>query len=113
MKEIVKNVLNETIEYKKLRQAYVYFSNYIGTLEEVVKGNNIYLHESDDEYAKLWIRQSLECVVDWKFWEEFSELFLLERHEIQIVISKCIENTYQLNNIRTYRYPPPLLLEIP
>ena len=79
MKKIIKKALRETLEDKKLQMAHVYLSNYLGTLEEVVKDNgNIYLRESGDE---------------------FSEEFSLQESEVELLITKWVEDAYQLKGI--------------
>ena len=101
MKKIIKKALRETLEDKKLQMAHVYLSNYLGTLEEVVKDNgNIYLRESGDNYAKVCIlKKHSECWVSELFWDEFSEEFSLQESEVELLITKWVEDAYQLKGI--------------
>jgi len=104
MKDIIKRVLTETIEDKKLQMAYVYLGNYMNTLEEVVKDNgDILLRDSGDGFFKVLIeKKPSKCWVIYSFWKEFSELFSLQRNEIKSLITIWVENTYQLKDIYTF-----------
>ena len=96
MKKIIKKVLKETLNDKNLQIAYVYFSNYMSTLEEVVKDNgDIYLREYGDIYAKARIQKSdLEFRLVWPLWDDLSELFFLKESDIRLIIKKWVENNY-------------------
>ena len=107
MKKIIKKVIKETLEDKRLQMAYVYFSNYMDSLEEVVvvEYGDIYLRESGDRYAKVWIRDNvLQCWVNYNFWKEFSDKFSLEGHEVESLITYWVEKTYQLKYVITLPY---------
>ena len=95
--------MKKTIEDKKLIAINTYLDLFLSTLEEVVKDNgDIYLRESGDIYAKVWIqKKSSQCWVDWEFWRDFSELFSLEFSETQSFITRWVEDTYQLKGIYT------------
>ena len=95
--------MKKTIEEKKLIAINTYLNLFLGDLEEVVKDNgDIYLRESGDEYAKVWIKKkSSECWVDKSFWDEFSELFSLQYGEVKSIITRWVEDTYQLKGIYT------------
>ena len=104
MKKIIKKVLIETLEDKKLQMAYVYLSNYLNSLEEFVDKKNdiIYLHEHGDEYAKVCIdKKYSECLVRWLFWDKFSKEFSLQGSEVELLINIWVENTYKLKGINT------------
>ena len=102
----MKKQLKESDEDKKLIAANIYFNLYMDTLEEVVKDNgDIYLRESGDRYAKIWIQKKRsKCWVYYGFWEEFSELFSLKYHEVQSIITRWVEDNYRLNGIDTSRF---------
>ena len=105
MKDIIKKVLNETLDDKNLQMAYVYLSNYMGTLEEIVDEDDvrIYLHEYGDKYAKVCITKNVSnCWVSWQFWKEFSKEFSLEYSEFDLLITRWVENTYELKDINTF-----------
>ena len=101
MKKLIKNVLMETIENKKLQMAYVYLSNYMDSLEKFVdKGGGISFREWDNDYYNntiVWVdKKSSTCWFAWPFLKEFSEKFSLELNECKSVIIKWVENTYKL-----------------
>ena len=97
--------MKKTIENKKLIAINTYLNLFLGELEEVVKDNgDIYLRESGDKYAKVWIQKKLsECRIHYYFWDEFSELFSLQYGETESFITKWVEDTYQLKRIYTIR----------
>ena len=103
MKDIIKRVLTETIEDKKLQMAYVYFSNYMNTLEEVVKDNgDILLRDSGDGFFKVLINKKLSrCFVSVSFWNQFSKKFSLEYNELQSIITRWVKDAYQFKRINT------------
>ena len=103
MKKIIKKVLMENLEDKKLQMAYVYLSNYLNSLEEVIKDNGrIYLRESGDRYGMVLIWKKLsKCWVDRDFWDKFSEEFSLQDNEVQSIITRWVEDTYKLKGIDT------------
>jgi len=109
MKKIVKRVLMETLTDKKLRQAYVYLSNYMGTLNDIVDGNgDIILYEPGNRYTKFWIqKRTFICRVATSFYIKFSDEFSLNDTEIQFLISKWIEDTYQLKGFKILYAPLP------
>jgi len=104
----MKKQLNETIEDKKLIAINTYLNLFLGDLEEVVKDDgDVYLCETGDRYAKVLIeKKSSECRVDYYFWEEFSELFSLQYGEVKSIITRWVEDTYQLKSIDTWRLLP-------
>ena len=104
MNKIIKKILKETLEDKRLQMVYVYFSTYISTLEEIVRDNGrIFLREYGDKHAKVCVlKQDSICCVDWKFWNEFSEKFSLRYDDLQSIINKWVENTYQLTDVDTF-----------
>ena len=107
MKKLIKNVLNKlnnhNNENNKLMVASVYLNLYVSTLEEVVKDDgDIYLHESGEIYAKIWIQKKhSKCYVDHYFWKEFSELFSLQDNQVKSIITRWVEDTYKLTGIYT------------
>ena len=118
MRKTIKKILMETIKDKKLLMAYVYFSNYMSILNEIVDDENgrIYLREDRNEYAKICIvKNRRECVVDWQFWIKFSRQFYLEENETQQILRKWIEVTYGLEGFyASWGYSnPSLWLKIP
>jgi len=97
---MIKQLNNDVV--KKLTAINIYLNLYKDTLEEVVDDDgNIYLRESGDGFAKISIRKKTFCWVHWEFCNEFSELFSLEENEVELIINRWIEDTYQLENIRT------------
>ena len=91
-------------EDKKLVAINTYLNLFLGGLEEVVDEDtgDIYLRESGDRYAKVSIRKkSLKCWVEYLFWYEFSDLFSLQYGEVQSIITRWVEDTYQLKSIET------------
>ena len=92
-------------EDKRLMAARLYLNLYVSTLEEVVKDDGrIYLREYGDEYAKVCIvKKSSKCWVGFLFWEEFSELFSLQYNEVELIMSRWVEDTYQLTGIYAVR----------
>ena len=103
MKKIIKKVLMENLEDKKLQMAYVYLSNYLNSLEEVIKDDGrIYLCESGDRYGMVLIdKKSSNCLVNWLFWNNFSEEFYLQDNEVQSIITRWVEDTYKLKGVDT------------
>ena len=97
----MKKQLKESEEDKKFIAANAYFKLYMSTLEEFVKYNgDIYLHESVDTYPKFLIQKTYSnCWVDYYFWNEFSEIFSLKYGDVESIISRWIEDTYQLKGI--------------
>ena len=95
--------MKKTIEEKKLIAINTYLNLFLGDLEEVVKDNgDIYLRESGDEYAKVWIQKKYSiCWVEYSFWKEFTQLFSLEHRDVQSFIARWVEDTYQLKGINT------------
>jgi len=91
---------------KKLIAINTYLNLFLGDLEEVVDEDtgDIYLRESGDRYGKVLIeKKSSECRVEYSFWEEFSDLFSLQYGEVQSIITRWVEETYQLKGIYTIR----------
>jgi len=103
MKKIIKKILTETLEDKKLQMAYVYLSNYMSTLAKFVDDNDdIHLREYRNQYDTVLIqKKSSRCWVEWQFWAKFSKEFSLDYEETQFVITTWAENTYELNNVFT------------
>ena len=101
----MKKQLKMNDEDKKLIAINIYLNLFLGNLEEIVKDNgDIYLHESGDRYAKVWIqKKSSECRVDYNFWREFSGLFSLQYGEVKSIITRWVEDAYQLKGIDTCR----------
>ena len=100
----MKKQLKMSDEDKKLIAINTYLNLFLGDLEEVVnkEAGNIYLRESGDEYAKVWIQKKYsKCWVEYSFWKEFSELFSLEDRDVQSFIARWVEDTYQLKGINT------------
>ena len=98
----MKKQLKETIEDKKLIAINTYINLFLGKLEEVVDRDtgNIYLRESGDIYAKVFIQKKFrKCWVDYNFWREFSDLFSLQHDDIQSIITEWVEDTFQLKGI--------------
>jgi len=103
--------MKKTIENKKLIAINTYLNLFLGNLEEVVKDNgDIYLRESGDIYAKVWIqKKSSQCWVHYYFWNEFSELFSLEFIETESFIARWVEYTYKLKGIHTFSCVAPAM----
>ena len=91
-------------EDKKLMAASVYLNLYMDTVEEVVKDNgDIHLHESGDINTIFLIREkSSKCWVDMSFWGKFSKEFSLQDNEVKLIITRWVEDTYQLKGIHTF-----------
>ena len=91
-------------EDKRLIAINTYLNLFFGELKEVVDKDteNIYLYEYGDIYAKILIqKKSLECWVEYYFWEEFSELFSLDYDDTKLFITIWVEDVYQLKGIDT------------
>jgi len=101
MKKLIKKVLIETLEDKKLQMAYVYLINYLNSLEEFVDDNgNIFFREYGSELNDVLIKKNeLKCLVSFSFWKEFSQFFSLKQDEVKSVIIKWVENNYNLKNV--------------
>ena len=99
----MKEKLKKSDEDKKMIAINTYLNLFWDNLEEIVKDNgDIYLRESGDRYAKVWIqKKSSKCWVEYSFWKEFSELFSLEHRDVQSFIARWVEDTYQLKGINT------------
>jgi len=99
----MKKQLKESNEDKKLTAANIYLNLYMNTLEEIINDNGrIYLREYGDEYSKVCIiKKESKCWIDYDFWREFSELFSLQYNDIQSIITKWVEDTYQLEGIHS------------
>ena len=104
MKKIIKKVLSETLEDKRLQIAYVYLCNYIDTLEKYVREDgDIYFYESGDRYAKVWIwNRMFQCWVDRSFCKEFCELFSLHDTEFESLITKLLDDEYDLKRFSVH-----------
>ena len=92
------------IEDKRLMGANVYLNLYVSTLEEFVDSDgDIHLAEFNDNLDRIFIlKEELICFVEPNFWDYFSDFFKLNDNEIRLLISKWVENTYNLNGINTY-----------
>ena len=100
----MKKKLKESNEEKKLIAASFYFNLYMDTLEEVVDkdSGDIFFREYGYINCNLWIeKKRSKCWVVNSFWKKFSELFSLELNEIQSLITRWVEDTYQLRGIET------------
>ena len=90
------------LEDKKLRMAYVWFSNYVGTLDKFVdEYDDIYLYDTlEQNYAKILIVKSEQkCVVETMFWDFFSKKFNLEKNEVILLISHWYCNVFNVENV--------------
>jgi len=106
MRDIIKKVLIENLTDKKLQMAYVYFSNYMDSLQEVIyeDSGNIYLSEYGHRYADVGIKKKQsECWVSIPFWKKFSDEFSLKEYEFELIITKWVEDTYGLKGINIGR----------
>ena len=100
----MKKKLKESNEDKKLIAVNIYLNLYMNTLEEVVDEDDgdIYLRESGDSYVKVLIeKESSKCWVSYLFWFEFSDRFSLQYSEVESLITRWVESTYQLKGIDT------------
>ena len=101
MKKIIKKVIKETIEDKRLRAAYVWFSVHMDNLEEIVKNRNtIQFREYGHEYVKVAIlKNDLKCWVTSSIWINLAKEYSLDTDEIKLVVSKWVEHRYRLKDI--------------
>ena len=107
MKKIIKKVLKETLEDKKLREITVRFNNYVKKLEERVGQNGILLISQTGKDVKIWIRiNKLDCIVDETLWDKLSMVFNLSNDEIKLFLSNWIEDTYGFKDFRIRLHPP-------
>ena len=97
----MKKQLKISDEDKKLIAATAYYNLCIDMLEEFVGDDgNIFLSEYGDMYFKIWIEiKSSQCWVVRSFWREFNNLFSLSIDESKSIISRWVEDTYQLKGI--------------
>ena len=96
--------LKKSNEVKRLIASSIYLKLYMNRLEEFVDKNtgNIYLYEYGDNYANIsFIKKNTICWVSWSFWKRFSDEFYLTDHEVRLIITIWVEDTYQLELIST------------
>ena len=100
----------ETLDDKKLRGMAIWFSNYVNTLDKVVKDNgDIYFHETGDRFFMVLIDiDRLECLVEKELCEKISVFFSLEYEDFKSFIAKWVEDTYQLKHVEVRRGSFPI-----
>ena len=93
----------ETLENKKLRQVYVWFSVYMDSLDKVVKDDDYtYFREQGGRFAVVSIKKNeLKCFVHWRIWGTLKKSFSLGKDEIELVVGNWVENVFGLKNVHT------------
>ena len=105
MKKVLKKVLKEALDDRKLRAMTVWFNNYVDMLEEFVDENgNIYLYASNGD-IEITIEEDYGLFYCWVYhnlWVKFCEEFSLKDIEVKSFIKKWGEDVYQIKFINTY-----------
>jgi len=89
-----KKFLNDSIEDKRLRLAYVWFATYMNLYDTINKPNgDIYFHNLGDNFWIVWVRYKEKiCMVNWGLWRDLIKEYSLNHSEIEQIVSIWLKN---------------------
>ena len=106
MIDIFKKILNETLDKKRFKGAYVWFNNYVSTLDELVdEHGNTFFYKKGKNHGEVSIENEKYCWVSWKLHNKFTNYFDLDYEEFQLIVSEWVENNFRIKNVEVLSSP--------